>query len=515
MVASGDLRLRIDSTLSALRSGGMSNYLSILDQLSCLLFIKRLDENHPTDSSGARANPVFPAGLDGTGSDGLPYSELRWSAFAALEPDQAYAIVDRHVFPFLRGLGATYPPAEIMRDARLVIPTPALLHEAIQLVEGIAAEPDAFEYLLDRPPASAGSTQPVVPRHIAELVVALAAPTAADTIADPAVGTAGLLATAADYLRGAHPEDLAIDSARRRFESDTFTGFAADAALARIASVNLQLHSVENPDIGRLGDPEDVDTARYSLVLSILPFGGSLDRASALTSQVHTKKAELVSAALSLRLLADGGQAAVIVPGSLLIGASKAHKALRRMLVEDSRLDAVIRLPRGAFKPQSGASSAILLFSKAAGTDKVWFYDVRADGYSLDSRRVPLLPPEGLGAWGVPSQDSGGEPAADEHSRNDLPDVLARWAAVRTGRDDASGNEAAEQPRSAQCFFVPKAEIVAHDYDLSFDRYKQIEHGETANRAPEEILAELTALDAEIAHATRALAEVLKVDSSR
>jgi type I restriction enzyme M protein len=262
-----------------------------------------------------------------------------------------------------------------------------------------------------------------------------------------------------------------------------------------------------------------VDAARYSLVLSTVPFSGSRDRASALIPQVQTKKAELVSAALSLQLLADGGQAAVIVPASLLIGASKAHKALRRMLVEDARLDAVIRLPRGAFKPQSSASSAILVFGKAAaGTDRVWFYDVRADGYSLDSRRVPLLPPEELGAWGVPSQDAaGGEsPAGPRRSKNDLPDVLARWTAVRSRRDDASGEgDGAEQPRTAQCFFVPKAEIVAHDYDLSFDRYKQVERAETAIRAPEEILAELTALDAEIAHATRALAEVLKVDSSR
>ena len=405
----------------------MSDPLGILDQLACLLFIKRLDEDHPIGSSAGPGHPVFPAGLDGTGSDALSYSELRWSAFAAREPDQAYAIVDRHVFPFLRGLGASYPPAEPMRDARLAIPTPALLHEAIQLVEAISAEPDALEYLLDRVATGAGGNHVVAPRHIAELVVALAAPTPTDTIADPAVGTAGLLATAADYLRGTHPEVLATDSARQRFGSDTFTGFAADAALARIASVNLQVHGVENPDIGRLIDPEQVDAARYSLVLSTLPFGGSRDRASALIPQVQTKKAELVSAALSLQLLADGGRAAVIVPASLLIGASKAHKALRRMLVEDARLDAVIRLPRGAFKPQSAASSAILVFSKAAaGTDKVWFYDVRADGYSLDSRRVPLLPPEELGAWGVPSQDAAGDesPAGPRRSKNDLPDVV-------------------------------------------------------------------------------------------
>ena len=519
----------------------MTNPLDVLDQLTYLLFLRRLDARYPIGANALRRpgqDPVFPDGKDGSGGDALRYDELRWSAFITRGPEQLYTVVDRHVFPFLRRLGASDPPAGVMRDARLTIPTPELLQAAVLLVDGIPAEAEAeaYEYLLGKALASGQDARFRTPGHIAELMVALVEPTPSDTIADPAVGTGGFLVATAEHLRENHAASWGDAST-----ANVLSGFDSDAAMARIASLNLQLHGVETANIERRDALAQPDGAQYSVVLSTPSFGGGLDAAQPLSPEVKTKKTELLFPALALRMLVGGGRAAVIVPDTVLIGSSNAHKALRRMLVEDNRLDAVIRLPRGAFKPYSGASTSILLFTKdPTGTDHVWFYDIRADGFSLDNKRLPLLPPEGLGVYGLPVEDAaaGQDIPTTPPSRNDLPDVLARWIALRTPAADGStaaslveaaadgislapdreaSDRAAElaRPRTAQSFLVPKDEIVGHDYDLSFNRYRQVEHAEVKYRAPAEILAELTALDTEIAHATRALAEVLQVDSSR
>ena len=533
-----ELRFQIDETWSALRSGGMTNPLDVLDQLTYLLFLRRLDARHPIGANALRRpgqDPVFPDGKDGSGGDALPYDELRWSAFATRQAEQLYTVVDRHVFPFLRRLGASYPPAGVMREARLTIPTPDLLQAAVQLIDRVPSEAaaEAYEYLLGKALASGQQARFRTPRHIAELMVALVAPTPSDTIADPAVGTGGILVAAAKHLREHHAENGGESA------GSNLGGYDSDAAMARIASLNLQLHGVDHPNIERRDTLTQRDGARCTVVLSTPPLGGSLDAAQPLSGEVKTKKSELLFPALALQMLAGGGRAAVIVPDTVLVGSSNAHKALRRMLVEDNRLDAVIRLPRGAFKPYSGASTSILIFTKdPAGTEQVWFYDIRADGFSLDNKRQPLLPPEGLGVYGVPIEDAVTDVPPSPPSKNDLPDVLARWIALRVPAADDStaaslieaaadgislapdreaSDRAAEaaRPRTAQSFLVPKDEIVGHDYDLSFNRYRLVEHAEVKYRAPAEILTELTALDAEIAHATRALAEVLQLDSSR
>jgi type I restriction enzyme M protein len=271
-----------------------------------------------------------------------------------------------------------------------------------------------------------------------------------------------------------------------------FHGFDFDNTMLRIGSMNMLLHGVENPDIryrDSLAQDHAADAEAYSLVLANPPFAGSLDyegTAKDLLAIVKTKKTELLFLALFLRLLKPGGRAAVIVPDGVLFGSSNAHKALRRTLVEEQKLDAVISLPSGAFRPYAGVSTAILLFTKtnSGGTDHVWFYDVQSDGWSLDDKRTPLLSEDRLGP--VPAIAL----LADDHARNNLPDALARWQA-RNGAER-------ERPRTAQSFCVPATEIAAQGYDLSLNRYKEVVHEEVDHRAPKEILAELASLEQEI-----------------
>ena len=264
------------------------------------------------------------------------------------------------------------------------------------------------------------------------------------------------------------------------------------------------LHGVENPDIryrDSLAQDHAGEEEKYTLVLANPPFAGSLDyenTAKDLLQIVKTRKTELLFLALFLRLLKPGGRAAVIVPDGVLFGSSKAHKELRRMLVEDQKLDAVVKLPGGVFRPYAGVSTAILLFTKtnSGGTDQVWFYEVEADGWSLDDKRTPLLPDDKLGP--VPRTVLG----SDEHAKNNLPDVLARWA-------QRSGSER-ERPRTAQSFCVPKADIAAQGYDLSLNRYKEVVHEVAEHRAPKEILAELAQLEEEIQRGIKELEGMLE-----
>ena len=282
-----------------------------------------------------------------------------------------------------------------------------------------------------------------------------------------------------------------------------FHGFDFDNTMLRIGSMNMLLHGVENPDIryrDSLAQDHAGEEEKYTLVLANPPFAGSLDyenTAKDLLQIVKTKKTELLFLALFLRLLKPGGRAAVIVPDGVLFGSSNAHKELRRMLVEDQKLDAVVKLPGGVFKPYAGVSTAILLFTKtnSGGTDHVWFYDVEADGWSLDDKRTPLLPGRQARAGRRTAL------GAEEHAKNNLPDVLARWAE----RDGAER----ERPRTAQSFCVPKADIAAQGYDLSLNRYKEVVHEAVEHRAPKEILAELAKLEEEIQRGMKELEGML------
>ena len=497
----GQLRSQIDRIWDAFWSGGISNPLEVIEQITYLLFLRRLDDLQILEENKAARlgqpieRRIFPEGRDAIAR---AYDDLRWSRFRNLSPAEMYAVVSESVFPFLRNLGAddsTY--AHHMKDARFTIPTPALLAKVVDLLGEVPMEDrdtkgDLYEYMLGKIATAGQNGQFRTPRHIIALMVEMTAPQPTDLICDPACGTAGFLVASGEHLRRRHPGLLHDAKLRDHFHHQMFHGFDFDNTMLRIGSMNMLLHGVENPDIryrDSLAQDHAADEEAYTLVLANPPFAGRLDyenTAKDLLQIVKTKKTELLFLALFLRLLKPGGRAAVIVPDGVLFGSSTAHKTLRRMLVEEQKLDAVVSLPSGAFRPYAGVSTAVLLFTKtnSGGTNHVWFYDVQADGWSLDDKRSPLLSEDKLGP--VPSIAL----SADEHAKNNLPDVLARWAE----RDGAER----DRPRTAQSFCVPRADIVAHGYDLSLNRYKEVVHEEVEHRPPKEILAELANLEEEI-----------------
>ncbi len=507
-----ELRSQIDRVWMAFFTGGISNPLEVIEQITYLLFIRRLDDAHTLEESKALVlkKPieiaVFPTGKD---PKGRTYNDLRWSHFKNFAPADMYEVVAEHVFPFIKTMGgddSTY--SQHMKDARFTIPTPALLSKVVDMLDHVPMEDrdtkgDLYEYMLGKIASAGQNGQFRTPRHIIQLIVELTAPTAKDTICDPASGTCGFLVAAGEYLRHKHPELFNDTAAREHFHHGMFHGYDFDNTMLRIGSMNMALHGVENPDIrykDSLAQDHAGDEEKYSLILANPPFAGSLDyenTAKDLLAIVKTKKTELLFLALFLRLLKPGGRAAVIVPDGVLFGSSKAHKELRRMIVEEQKLDAVISLPSGCFKPYAGVSTAILIFTKtnSGGTDHVWFYDMQADGWSLDDKRQPLLPEDKLGV----------EPTAvlteADHSKNNLPDVIARW-------QQRDGTELARL-RTDQSFCVPKADIAAQGYDLSINRYKEVVHETVEYLPPKEILAKLAKLEEEIEAGIKELKDML------
>ena len=481
----GELKSKVDGIWNTMWSGGISNPLSVIEQLTYLLFIKRLDELHTLEElKAARTGrpiekPLFTARQDA----------LRWSRFNQLAPEQMFETVRDGVFPFMKTLGETRGPGEgstythHMQDAIFMMPTARVLANVVDQLDDIDmadrdTKGDLYEYMLGKIATAGQNGQFRTPRHIIKLMVDMTAPTPNDVICDPACGTAGFLVAASEHLVEHHGDSIHKDArARRRFNEGTFHGYDFDPTMLRIGSMNMLLHGVENPDIryrDSLAQTDLVaagdDAERYSLVLANPPFAGSLDYESTakdLQQVVKTRKTELLFLALFLRLLQTGGRAAVIVPDGVLFGSSKAHRTLRRILVEEQKLDAIVSMPSGVFKPYAGVSTAILIFTKtnSGGTDDVWFYDMQADGYSLDDKRMRL--PE----------------------NSDLADILARWRNREAERKRA---------RTDQSFLVPKAEIAGNEYDLSINRYKEVEYAAVEYDPPNVILGRLAELESEI-----------------
>jgi type I restriction enzyme M protein len=507
----GELKSKIDRIWDAMWAGGIANPLTVIEQLTYLLFIKRLDELHTLrERKAARTgqlleDPIFPFGLNPASRHGRRYDDLRWSRFRDFAPETVFEIVRDEVFPFLKTLGkgtgedgsdSTY--AHHMKDALFMFPSPRLLANVIDQLDGIDmadrdTKGDLYEYMLGKIASAGQNGQFRTPRHIIRLMVEMIDPKPADLICDPACGTCGFLVASAEHLREHHGAEIFADAkSRRRFNEQTFHGYDFDTTMLRIGSMNMLLHGVENPDIRYKDSLEQAhagDEEAYTVILANPPFAGSLDyeaTAKDLLQIVKTKKTELLFLALFLRLLKTGGRAAVIVPDGVLFGSSKAHKQLRRTLVEDQKLDAVISMPSGVFKPYAGVSTAILLFTKtnSGGTDGVWFYDMKADGFSLDDKRTP--------------QD-----------QSDLPDLLQRWKTVAAICDRRTPSPESERPRTAQSFLVPKAEIAANDYDLSLNRYKEVVHESIEHDSPGDILARLAKLEDEIAAGRKELEGLL------
>lgn len=520
----GEIRSQIDAIWNAFWSGGIANPLEVIEQITYLLFLRRLDDLHTLEENKANRlkrpidRRVFPEGLD---PKKRPYDDLRWSRFKHMEAREMFEVVSEHVFPFLRTefltsatLGersrterSTY--AHHMRDARFTIPTPALLAKVVDLIDHVPMDDrdtkgDLYEYMLSKIASAGQNGQFRTPRHIIQLMVEMTAPTPKDVICDPASGTCGFLVAAGEYLRSHHSDIFRDAALKKHFHHGMFHGFDFDGTMLRIGSMNMLLHGVDNPDViyrDSLAQDHAGEDEQYTLVLANPPFAGSLDyenTAKDLLAIVKTKKTELLFLALFIRLLRTGGRAAVIVPDGVMFGSSKAHKELRKILVEDQKLDAVIKLPGGVFKPYAGVSTAILLFTKtnSGGTDQVWFYEVEADGWSLDDKRQPLLPEDKLGA--VPKL----ELVDEEHPKNNLPDVLARWL-------QREGSER-DRPRTDQSFCVPKSEIAANGYDLSLNRYKEVVHEEVDHVPPQQILATLAELEAQIQKGMKELKEMLE-----
>ncbi|UTT59088.1 type I restriction-modification system subunit M [Cellulosimicrobium cellulans] len=497
----GELKSKVDRVWDAFWSGGISNPIEVIEQITYLLFVRRLDEmqtreeNRANNTGRPLRNPIFP---EGTAPTGVPYAALRWSSFKNESPENAYEIVDNHVFPFLRTLGSdgsTY--SSHMEGARLTIPTPALLTKVVDMLSDVPMKRrdtngDLYEYMLGKLSTSGQNGQFRTPRHLIDLMVRMTAPTPKDVICDPACGTAGFLMAASEYVREEYGDDLHDTETSKHFHESMFHGYDFDRTMLRIGSMNMLMHGVERPDIryrDSLSQAAGGDEGKYSLILANPPFAGSLDYeqvAKDLLKVVKTKKTELLFLALFLKLLQPGGRAAVVVPDGVLFGSSTAHRTLRRMLVEDHKLDAVVKLPAGVFKPYAGVSTAILFFTRtdSGGTDDVWFYDVRADGWSLDDKRQPLLD---AGQLGASPEDAF---LVANHDKSNLPDVLDRWR-------QRSGSEKS-RARTEQSFCVPKAEIAENGYDLSLNRYREVVHEEVEHRDPAEIMAELERLEEEI-----------------
>jgi type I restriction enzyme M protein len=477
----GDIKGQVDRIWLAFHSGGISNPMETIEQMTYLLFIKRLDELHTVKEKKANRlkreieNPVF----------NETQQLYRWSQFKELgSAEELFKTVSEGVFPFIKTLGggenSTY--SSHMKDARFTIPNPALLAKVVDMLDAVQMEDrdtkgDLYEYMLGKVAAAGTNGQFRTPRHIIKLIVDLMKPKPTDTICDPACGTAGFLVAASEYIREHHAKELMDKGANDKFNSETFNGFDFDSTMLRVGSMNMLLHGIENPDIRNRDslsqDHEGIEEA-YSMILANPPFAGSLDYESCskdLLSIVKTKKTELLFLSLFLKLLKPGGRAAVIVPDGVLFGSSKAHKGLRQMIVEEQKLEAVISMPSGVFKPYAGVSTAIVIFTKtmSGGTDDVWFYDMQADGYSLDDKRTQL-------------DDS-------KHELNNLPDIVQRFEKL-----DGEG----KRKRTEQSFLVPKGEIAKEGYDLSINRYKEIVYEEVVYEAPSKIIADLKVLEGDI-----------------
>jgi type I restriction enzyme M protein len=495
-VINGELRSRIDRIWDTFWSGGISNPLEVIEQITYMLFIRRLDDRQKlaearAKETGELRNPPYLPGQD----------HLRWSRFKNADPETMFHVVSEEVFPHLRQLDSqagadTSTYSSHMRSARFTIPNAALLSRVVDMVDKLDltdqdTNGDLYEYLLSKLSQAGVNGQFRTPRHIIQTMVEMMAPGPREVICDPACGTAGFLVAAAEYVQENHVEVDFDDDLREHFHHRMFHGFDFDQTMLRIGSMNMMQHGVEAPDIryrDSLSEAVSGEEGVYSLILANPPFAGSLDYESTskdLQRVVKTKKTELLFLALFLKLLQAGGRAAVIVPDGVLFGSSKAHKTLRRALVEDQKLDAVVKLPSGVFKPYAGVSTAILFFTKtnSGGTEDVWFFDVQADGFSLDDKRNPV-------------------------EADDLPEVLKRWEALRG--DDAEAAEAERaRARTEKSFVVPKAEIAEQEYDLSINRYKEIEYEEEEHRPPLEIIADIEKLDAEIAEGLAELKAML------
>lgn len=484
----GELRNQIDSLWNVFAAGGLVNPLDVIEQITYLVFIRDLDD---TDNLRAKESAMLGLPYESIFADEVTIGDrkvngkqLKWSVFKDYPAGQMYSVVQELVFPFIKNLDGNKDSAysKYMGDAIFKLPTPLLLSKVVDALDEIYTlmskeddkdvRGDVYEYLLNKIAQSGLNGQFRTPRHIIRMMVELMNPQPEDVICDPACGTSGFLVSAGEYLKETYRDEIFFNKQKKdHYMNHMFFGYDMDRTMLRIGAMNMMTHGVDHPFIeyrDSLSD-QNPDKGKYSLILANPPFKGSLDYdtvSADLLKVCKTKKTELLFLALFLRMLRVGGRCACIVPDGVLFGSSKAHKDIRKAIVEDNRLEAVISMPSGVFKPYAGVSTGILIFTKTGhdGTDNVWFYDMQADGFSLDDKRTAV-------------------------SDNDIPDIIARFHNL-----DAE----AERERTEKSFFVPKKEIVDNDYDLSINKYKKVEYIHVEYPSTTELMTDLYELQMKI-----------------
>lgn len=488
----GELKSQVDKLWTEFWTGGIANPLTVIEQITFLMFARLLDINESRDEKRAqRTGKDFKALFRGD------QQHLRWSRFKQLGGEEMLAVVRDGVFKHFREDVVTRSRlGDYMKDAQLMVQKPSLLVSAVNMIEALPltegdTKGDLYEYLLSKLTTAGINGQFRTPRHIIRLMVDMLEPKPNEIIGDPACGTGGFLVSTMEYLLQANTSKQGIISHAdggktftgdkikpeewEHIRSDMFHGFDFDSTMLRIAAMNLMLHGVDEPDIHYQDTLSNNFPEKFSqqasdcfdVILANPPFKGSLDESDvhpSLVGKVKTKKTELLFLSLILRMLKIGGRSATIVPDGVLFGSSKAHSALRQMLMEENQLEAVISLPSGVFKPYAGVSTAILVFTKGGRTDNVFFYGVESDGFSLDDKR-------------------------DKINADDLPDLITRWQ-KRNAKKDLD--------RKGKYFSVPASEIKVNNYDLSFSRYRETVHAEVAYDAPKIILGRLKKLEDDI-----------------
>ena len=475
----GELRNKIDSLWEMFWTGGVVNPLDVVEQMTYLMFIHDLDE---VDTKKAKSSLMLE----------LPYTSMfeghnayRWSVFRDLPAEKMYELMQTEIFPFIKNLHGSKESSysQYMSDAIFKIPTPQLLSKIVDALDNIYLDMaksietdtkgDVYEYLLSKLSTAGVNGQFRTPRHIIRMMVELLDPKPNDTICDPACGTSGFLVASGEHLKEQYHAEIFYNHQKKdHYNNHMFVGYDIDRTMLRVGAMNMMTHGVENPNISyrdSLSD-QNTDNGKYSIILANPPFKGSLDAdtvSADLLKVCKTKKTELLFLALFLRMLKVGGRCACIVPDGVLFGSSTAHKAIRKEIVDGNRLEAVISMPSGVFKPYAGVSTAVMIFTKTGhgGTDHVWFYDMTADGFSLDDKRTAV-------------------------KDNDIPDIVARFKAL---------DKEADRKRTDKSFFVPVEEIRENGYDLSINKYKKTEYVAVEYPPTEEIVAELDALEGKIA----------------
>jgi type I restriction enzyme M protein len=469
----GELRSQIDKVWEAFWTGGLSNPLTVIEQMTYLLFIRRLDELQTQKESQANLlkkpilEPIY----------GESEYELRWSRFKNMDPEVMHKLFtkDKGVFDFLKNVGSKSNSfTKFMKGATFMIPTPRLLAQVVEMLSNIDmndrdTKGDVYEYLLSKIASAGQNGQFRTPRHIIRMMVDMVEPNLEDVICDPSSGTCGFLTVASEYIREHNEKDLFKDDVKLHFQDKMFMGMEFDPTMIRIGGMNLILHGIENPqliDVDALSEANTSFTGKASLVLANPPFKGSLDKEAVdgkILSVVDSKKTELLFLALILKGLKLGGRAAVIIPDGVLFGSSKAHLQIRKEIIDNHKLQAVISMPSGVFKPYAGVSTAVLIFTKTScgGTDNVWFYDMQADGYSLDDKRYPI-------------------------ETNDISDIVNRFHNLKDEKN---------RKRTDKSFLVPVKALRENKYDLSINRYKEVVHIEKVYETPSVIIEQIEVLD--------------------